>query len=216
MRSSRTFRFARSMRTGVLLGGLLLGAGSAHATSIITNGSFESGTNPGSFLRLSAGATDLTSWTVSGDGIDYIGSFWTASNGSRSLDLNAALPGGISQSFTTVVGNTYQVAFDMAGNPGGTQGIKTLRVSAAGSFQDFTFSTVGKSTSNMGWTGKTFSFVAAATMTTLSFSSLGPFTNAGPAIDNVSVQPVPMPEPSTGLLLGLGLGALAARRRRGV
>lgn len=56
--------------------------------NLLTNGSFETGPNPGSFTNFAAGSTAITGWTVSTPGnIDYIGSLWVAANGSRSLDL---------------------------------------------------------------------------------------------------------------------------------
>ncbi len=87
--------------------------------------------------------------------------------------MNAVAAGSIEQTFLTTPGATYNVAFDLAGNPG--QGalplVKTLRVSAAGRFQDFTFDTTGKTPANMGWTTKHFTFKAKWETTTLLFES---------------------------------------------
>ena len=60
------------------------------ATASITNSSFE---------------TDLSGWTVTGNGVDRVGG-WEASDGSVSLDLNAFNPGGIQQSIATEAGAT--------------------------------------------------------------------------------------------------------------
>ena len=190
------------------------------AANLIQNGSFETATvNPGaSFIGLGAGSTAITGWTVSQGSIDYIGTLWQASNGSRSLDLGAgASPGGIKQTFNTTVGGTYRVTFDLAGNPNASPIIKEMRVSAGGSSADFSFDTTGKSNSNMGWLSKSWDFTANSTTTTLEFISL---TNsfAGPALDNVSVialSPPSIPEPSSVLgLLSLGVLGIGSALKR--
>ena len=61
--------------------------GAAHAAPF-QNGSFETGPTPGGYVTLSAGDTQITGWTVTGDSVDYIGSYWPAADGSRSLDLS--------------------------------------------------------------------------------------------------------------------------------
>lgn len=178
-----------------------------------TNGSFETGPAPGSFVTLGTGNTNITGWTVGGGGVDYIGSYWQAQDGSRSLDLSATSSGSISQTFDTILNQVYSVSFWMAGNPAGSPSVKTLRVSAAGSQQDYTFDVTGRTTSNMGWQENEFSFLATSTSTTLTFASLTN-TSFGPALDNVSVEADQVvPEPSTWMMLGGGLVALVFRRR---
>jgi choice-of-anchor C domain-containing protein len=193
------------------------------AANLIQNGSFETATvnpNPGDFIRLDAGSTAITGWTVSQGTIDYIGTYWQASEGSRNLDLSGANAGGIQQTFNTTVGKTYRVTFDLAGNPNTSPTIKQMRISAAGSSDNFSFDITGKSTTNMGWLSKSWDFTANSTTTTLEFISL---TNSfdGPALDNVSVialspPPTSIPEPSSVLgLLSLGvLGISSALKRQ--
>ena len=191
------------------------------AANLIQNGSFETANvnpNPGDFIRLDAGSTVITGWTVSQGTIDYIGTYWQASEGSRSLDLSGANAGGIQQTFNTTVGETYRVTFDLAGNPDGNPTIKEMRVSAGGSSADFSFDTTGKSRSNMGWVSNSWDFTATGTTTTLSFLNLVD-TPYGPALDNVSVialSPPSIPEPSSVLgLLSLGvLGISSALKRQ--
>lgn len=191
---------------------------------MVQNGSFEIGTNPGgSFLELNAGSTAITNWTVIGGGVravDYIGGYWVASDGSRSLDLNGRPgPGGVEQAISTTLGNTYLVTFDMAGNPDGGPTIKTMDVSAIGvatQTQSYAFDITGRTRSNMGWAPQEFTFIADAPSITLRFMStvvyLGDSTNVGwgPALDNVSVVPVP----GAVLLgmLGLGVGGWKLRK----
>lgn len=161
-----------------------------HPANLVLNGSFEDAlVNPGtSFVTLGYGSPFINGWTVAGNGLDYIGATWQASQGSRSLDLNAVAAGSIEQTFLTTSGVTYDVAFDLAGNPGisSPPAVKTLRVSAGGRSQDFSFDTTGKTLANMGWTTKHFIFTAIWKTTTLLFESLTP-GDAGPALDNVVV-----------------------------
>jgi len=122
---------------------------------------------------------------------------WQASDGTHIIDLNAFSPGSVSQAFATIPGVTYTVTFDLAGNPGNPQDVKTMTVSAAGVSTDYSFDTRGFSTSNMGWTHQTFTFTATDASTTLAFTST--YSNPsnrtdnaqGAAIDNVRVTWVP-------------------------
>lgn len=190
---------------------------------LIQNGSFELGPNPGGHLTLGAGSTAITGWTVvgagleSGENIDYIGTTWVASHGSRSLDLNGYYKtGGIEQGFNTTVGKTYRVTFDMAGNPDPRPVVKTMQVSAIGHTTqsgDFSFDITGKSRTAMGWETMEWEFVADAPYTTLRFMSTVTGANVdawGPALDNVRVTPVP----GAALLAFAGLGVAKWRLRR--
>jgi choice-of-anchor C domain-containing protein len=196
--------------------------------NLLTNGSFETGPNPGSFTNFAAGSTAITGWTVSTPGnIDYIGSLWVAANGSRSLDLEGSAgtcvvptncPGGIEQSFATTAGAEYTVTFDLAGNPDFGPLIKTVMISAAGQSQNFSFDITGKSFGNMGWVLRSWTFTAAGPSTTLKFYTAdSPATGFGPALDNVDVElTAAVPEPETFALLSLGLVSIGfLRRRRG-
>ena len=188
---------------------------------LIQNGSFEIGvTIPGGHISLPSGdSTSITGWTVIGGGvkvIDYINTTWTASDGVRSLDLNGYYAtGGVAQDISTIPGNTYNVYFDMAGNPDNLPMIKTMEVSASGSptpAGSFSFDITGKTRSSMGWTPMQWTFVAGATTTTLQFMSTvtGTYNAWGPALDNVSVVPVP-----GAVLLGLlGLSAAGIKLRK--
>lgn len=162
------------------------------------NGSFENASvDPGgSFVTLADGSMQITGWTaISGD-IDYIDLYWVASNGARSLDLvGDQNVGGVEQTFDTVPGATYQVSFDLAGNPQGPPTIKPLKVSAGAVVQNYTFDTTGKTLSNMGWVTNQLTFTASGPTTTLSFISdtTGLGCCYGAALDNVIVQLVQLP-----------------------
>ena len=163
------------------------------------NGSFESG-SPCNFFNLTGNFT--AGWTVSVGNIDWIGAplgcgAWQASNGTNSLDLvgtGAGGIGGITQTFDTVPGVTYQVQFDLGGNFGGPPVIKPLAVTINGVTTNYTFDTSGSSTFAMGWSTKTLTFVAASSSSTITFvsdvSAAGGALNAGAALDNVRVTQV--------------------------
>ncbi|MDA0264821.1 MAG: choice-of-anchor C family protein [Chloroflexi bacterium] len=157
----------------------LVSIGTARASSHqpFSNGSFET-------------ALSTSDWTVTAGSIDRL-SGWTASAGSWSLDLNGSTPGTISQTFDTVVGQDYEVLFDMAGNSY-TPDLKRLEVSAAGQSAVHSFDNTGKSNTNMGWLEKSFLFTASASATDLVFKSLNNTGDlrVGPALDNVRVNVV--------------------------
>ena len=191
------------------MGSLVLSA-PAHALSF-ENGSFEQGvSNTGSgFTTLYGGdSTSLPSWIVTGRSIDYINSEWVASNGSKSLDLDGNLnAGGVTQTFDTIAGKSYQVNFDLAGNPEGEPTVKTLAVTAPNFSQNYSFDVTGHSFSSMGWTTKSFIFTASGSSSTLGFTSTTG-SGYGPALDNVTVTQTNVPfefSPEQGFILGIPL-----------
>jgi choice-of-anchor C domain-containing protein len=199
---------------------LLAISGTGHA-ALISNGSFEAGVDPVSFTTLTQGtgsATNITDWTVTSGTIDYIGTYWQAADGNRSIDLSGNNAGtvAVSQNINTVAGQTYYLSFDLAGNPDGGPAVKTVSVTLAtpATFQTFTFNATGHTHSAMGWTTEGLYFTANSANTTLSFQSLTG-TAYGPAIDNVSL--VAVPEPATMAMSGTALLVVAGvvlRRRK--
>lgn len=219
-------------------------ANSAQAASLIQNGSFESGINPGnSFSTLYVGSRAIDGWFVTQGSIDYIGGYWESADGYRSLDLNALHPGGIAQIFNTTVGQEYQVNFAIAGNPVGLPFLKKMQVKAAGQYAYFSFETTGNNRKNMGWQEVSWEFTAVDSTTKLEFASLTGISSSsassltgtssssasslkgtssssayGIALDNVSVVASPsavsVPEPGT--LAGLFLLSLGSVLKRKV
>jgi len=158
--------------------------------NIVANGSFEEDNtyNPGGWVALAAGNTTVTGWQVR-QAVDWIGTTWAASEGQRSIELNATHAGVIAQTLITEPGRWYRVQFAMAGNPLSEPGLKTLRVTAGDESQEFTFDTTGRTPTEMGWQTMDWQFRPQQRLTTIKFASLVP-TGAGPAIDNVVVQPL--------------------------
>lgn len=178
------------------------------------NGSFEDGPSAGSFTTLNGGSTAITGWTVTGNSVDYIGSYWQAADGGRSVDLNGNGQGGIAQTFDTTSNLTYRVSFSLAGNPDGAPDTKTIStVTTGGASNLFTFSTPGNTRTDMGWTPYSFTFKASGPSTTLTFASQDPGAY-GAALDAVSVSAVPEPASWALMIMGFGLAGGALRRRR--
>ncbi len=177
---------------GIAFGGLaaIALAGATLAFTGPTNGSFETGTyvDGGSgFEQLNTGDTSITGWTVDAGSVDWVGTHWTAQDGSMSIDMSGADAGTISQTLATTIGNTYTVSFFLSGNPDGPPTVKTLDASATGgATASYTYDVTGNDLTNMNWTPETYTFLATSASTKLSFVSttVGPF---GPAIDNVVI-----------------------------
>jgi choice-of-anchor C domain-containing protein len=188
------------------------------AVNLVSNGSFEAGANPGSFTTLGTGSGSLTAWTIASGNIDYIGTYWQASQGVRSLDMNGSFVAGtITQLITGLqIGKTYNFSFDIAGNPDGPPPTKSLDATINGNTYTAAFPVGANTKASMGWSTYSTSFVAGSTSTLLSFTPNGdPLGAYGPALDNVSVSAA-VPEPATWamMLLGLvGLGFMSRRRK---
>lgn len=201
----------------------LFGAAATAGAATLVNGSFETGANPNpSFSTQIAGSTAITGWTVGGFGVDYIGDYWKAADGVRSIDLSAGSAGSVSQSFATVVGSAYTVLFDLSGNPDGGVGTRTAVVSIAGSLPGIRTYSVGSANSrdSMNWESFSYDFTAFDTVSTLVFAS-AEYSPFGPALDNVSAglsgggigSSVPEPASWALMLIGFGMVGAAARRR---
>jgi len=173
----------------------LTNASSALGPNLLINPSFDEGPACGCgvnvpYATIYAGDTSLTGWTVLGESVDQVSNAWSHAHGIASLDLNGSqAAGGVSQSVTTTPGATYVVRFALAGNPNTACGginIKTVKVSVGGVSRNYSFDITGKSYTNMGWTYRSFTFVAPSNSATLTFQSMTS-TSCGPAIDDVSL-----------------------------
>jgi choice-of-anchor C domain-containing protein len=163
----------------------------------IVNGSFEDTEVPSNAFFYYPGGSTIPGWTIGGSGygvgIEVTNTdYWQASNGTNSLDLVGIYASSISQDIPTFTGVTYTVSFDMSGNPGGGNPVKTIIVTADGGQEaTYTFDTSVEhnTTTDMGYSSKAYTFVANGPITTLKFAA-GPDYIYGPVIDNVAMASV--------------------------
>lgn len=201
----------QKLKSGIAIAVLALLAPLAQAGTF-SDGSFEFNmyTTPSTTIGTDGA---LGAWTVTSGTVDLIRTAWTPSDGHYSLDLNGKSAGSIEQTFDTVIGKTYKVSFDMAGNPTGAK-LKTMMVGIDDDVKTYNFDITGKTTSNMGWTHQSFTFVATNEQSTLSFSGFGFNKGYGVALDNVRVV-AEVPEPAAYGMLLIGLGVVGIIKRRG-
>jgi len=168
------------------------------AGNLVMNGSFESGTNPGLFATVLGGdTTSITHWEVTGVSVDYIGSYWNASNifnplDLRSIDLIGSDVGGLKQTVTTIIGQQYLFSFDYSANPDGDDTIAKTGTAIAGPIT-LPISVFASNGNTLLWVSESSFFTATSTLTILSFAGLTESSGFGVALDNVSLVAVPLP-----------------------
>ena len=160
--------------------------------NLLTNGSFEDGPDPTHFISLDEKDTQIKGWTVINAQIDYIGTYWAAAEGKRSLDLHGSPGlGGVKQEFETKKGAKYKVTLMIAINPDGEGKKKKVTVAAAGKSETFNAEPKDATREDMKWEKKSWEFTATDTKTTLEIYSAEKEDEAcGPALDDVVVVEV--------------------------
>jgi choice-of-anchor C domain-containing protein len=213
--------FMRKVLQVAAIVAVAMSASAANAATVV-NGSFELGRDPGIFSTEGVSSTAITGWTVGGFSVDYIGSYWQASDGVRSIDLSGLNAGSLSQTINTVIGSNYTITFDLSGNPDGGVGNRISVVSISGALPNVEIYEVGPGNSrgNMNWSTYSYNFTAFSTLSAVTFAS-AEFNSFGPALDNVSIidngggigSTVPEPASWAMLLVGFGFVGVASRRR---
>ena len=213
----------------------------ATATNLLVNGGFETDVQVGpnfATFNIPAGSSTITGWNVVQGNVDLT----TAVNygpGINTLDLASvndvdligdtnALPhgfGGLSQSFATVAGQTYQLTFDYSHNNGtfSSNGYAAdVTVADANAPANTVLSTeVSQAFNQNGWVAFSQNFTANSDLTLLEFIDTQGASNAGVYLDDVSVEAVTAPvltgaapEPSTWAMMILGFAGLGFMYRR--
>lgn len=181
------------------LGALVLAASPATAAELIANGGFEAG--------------DFAGWTVTGSDTDYIGvgGGWVNSGNYAAYFGSVGSISSISQSLSTVAGQSYEISFYLQN---GVSGTNSFDVFFGGGPAAISYDSLGQTP----WTRLSFSTIATAADTLLQFS----FRN-DPSLfylDDVSVTsaglggPVsaaPEPESWAMMIVGFGLVGFALR-----
>jgi len=183
---------------------------SATHANLIVNGGFEEPIivgEPGSSGSYEhRNGTELTGWNSfsSSRGIVHFNSLYQAgpSEGEQAVQIENA-GDWISQDFTTIVGQAYQLSLD------------GWRYATASTLSTLSVTVGPISTTLEGptdtWVNYMLNFTANSPITTLKFESLAGL-NQFPQIDNVSVNSVPIP--ATVWLFGSGLIGLVGVARR--
>lgn len=177
----------RSGVVSVAMIGCLFSVVLAQQQPLITNRSFESGTDPGGAAVLTPGSKAIDGWTVVDADVSYVGKKWQHAEGARSVALLCG--GGITQTIETEPNQTYEVRFNMAGDPDAAPSLKTVIVSLGAETRVFTFDTAGRKSTDMGWASRTHVFKASGKTSTLAFRSPKDKCSA-PAVDNIRVDPI--------------------------
>lgn len=144
--------------------------------------------------------TGSTAWTYGGVDRLRFADYTPGGSTDAVVDLNALSPGFISQSFNTVIGQTYTVKFNLSANIflGGVRyrtmnaNITNLANNNIVSSQDYTFDTNGLvydgTMAAQRWQEKSFTFVSPATTLSIKLSSTcSTCGSAGPIVDNVTI-----------------------------
>lgn len=202
------------------IAGLSVSAANA-ATNLISNGSFEIGTDPGTFTTINPADPNITDWTVNTPNVDYIGTYWQAADGVRSLDLSGYFANGLISQTTaaTDASKTYRLTFYVSANP--DQALPDPRLATVfvnGNPTAISYDLDGNTKSNMKWEQRSLTFQGTGAPVTIGFSG-APNSNLawGVALDNVSL--VAVPEPATWAMMlvgffGLGTALRSTRRAR--
>jgi choice-of-anchor C domain-containing protein len=213
--------FKTSLMAAAIAAATLIVAGSAGAATIANGGFAGPGAPDGSFQTVGVSTGVIPGWTVSSGNVDWITGYWQSSDGDGfSVDLNGNVPGAISQTIDTVIGQTYTLTFDMSGNPDNGSDLRLILADTGGAPTTFAYNldVSSNNRSNMNWTPQSLNFTATDVSTVITFASGNSNCCFGAAIDNVAIADA-VPEPSSWALMltgFLGMGTVLRRSRQPV
>lgn len=211
------------MKKSTTLCALVLGAVACTlpaTANLLVNGSFED--PAGGYVYLPGGSTYLTGWKTQLNGVEIVTATdigvgypypSTIQDGNQMIDLAPYIytGGGISQTFATTPGVTYDVSFY-------TSSVSSFGKTGTGSILASVDATVGlfnlsTPSSDFVWEKQGLSFVASGSTATLTFVSLSdPYTQFA-ALDNVVVTSAVPEVRDYAVITGLALIGFAGLRR---
>lgn len=206
----------------------LLSVNTMASANVIINGSFETPTVISFNNYPTTNSKYITGWTVVGTRVQFIdGNFaagYRASDGRQWVNITGVVGYGQglrSDPFPTIIGDMYNISFDLAGRYG--YGNSSARVSINEHPIGIFTSIYNNLAVQMDWEAHTFNWIADATSSqiTILAANVPGFSNTSTmGLDNVRVEDVtPSPdltkisEPSSIGLMGLGLISLLLLRR---
>ena len=160
--------------------GMLFGVTQIAHANLISNGSFEMASiDPGAgVIKVLPGQTSIPGWDILAEDVRYIGTYWEASDGSRSISIDGKplmSPEGSrshgavrSHPFATIPGTIYEVSFDIAEDPT-NQSVTFPRAIVSVGDQSEIFTAPFNQGSDILWERMTLSFVASSSFDTLKF-----------------------------------------------
>jgi hypothetical protein len=171
-------------------------------TSLITNGSFESPTDPAAGYELFGLGADVAGWKVMGatGDVDTLNNTYTrggftfpAEDCAQTIELTGIFhtATGVSQSVQTTPGRSYDLSF-WVGNivdPAGTFGTtSTVDVLVDGAQVMAAVNSGGAGTKTLSWQQFSVTFAAQSTSTTIAFVNGDPPTDNSNVLDNVVLR----------------------------
>lgn len=200
-----------------IAGALLVSAHLPASAATFTDGLFFGPSITGGFLTVTNGSS-LGAWTVTGQSVDFIGSYWNgpSATGGYSVDLNGNGKGGITQTFNLSAG-TYQLGFYLSGNPDGNPSTKTVGVTLSPTLptdvnNTYTYVATIDGNKILNYEYHSIIFTTAGGLETLSFLSQDEGSYGG-VVGGVTISAVPEPSTWAMMILGfVGLGFLGYRK----
>jgi Protein of unknown function (DUF642)/PEP-CTERM motif len=203
----RKINLSRWMATALLASPLLASA----STNLITNGSFEANAQANSTWNI---YSNLNGWSGGRAGIELRNNVaGSAHEGQNYVELDTTANSSISQSFNTLLGQTYALSFAYSPREHVAASSNGIQVFWNGADLG-TFTGLTAASGNV-WQVETLNVFGTGGLTTLSFQAVGRSDSYGGSLDSVRVTTA-IPEPETYALMvaGLGLMGLVARRRK--
>jgi choice-of-anchor C domain-containing protein len=146
---------------------------STTVNGLITNGCLESPGLQSGLRALPAGSALLPGWSVGGGGVKAVAAnYWQPAPGcDQSVDLAGTASGSVSQSVSTVPGESYLLRWEVAGDGSAGTGIKAMAVSWDGALVAApSFATTGETSRSMGWVAEQLVVTASTATSVLEFA----------------------------------------------